>query len=66
MKKRFERADIMRTLIHRLSLGCVLIALSSAVLLMSDLRQRKGAGGRIRRVAIVQSAGNNSCCFPTD
>src|SRR5438105_2044019 len=34
----------------------VLIALSSAVLLMSDLRQRKGAGGRIRRVAIVPHA----------
>jgi putative tryptophan/tyrosine transport system substrate-binding protein len=46
----------MRTVIRRLSLGFVLIALSSAVLLLSDWRQRKGGTARIRRVAIVQHA----------
>src|SRR4030095_5879422 len=46
----------MRTVIQRLSLGFVLIALSSAVLLISDLGQCKGSTARIPRVAIVQHA----------
>jgi putative tryptophan/tyrosine transport system substrate-binding protein len=46
----------MRTVIQRLSLGFVLIALSSAVLLISDWGQRKGNTARIPRVAIVQHA----------
>jgi hypothetical protein len=47
----------MRIVIQRLSLGFVLIALSSAVLLLSDWGQRKGGRGtRIPRVAIVQHA----------
>ena len=46
----------MRIAIRRLSLGFVLIALSSAVLLISDWGQRKGGTGRIPRVAIVQHA----------
>src|SRR4030095_4939736 len=46
----------MRIAIQRLSLGLVLIALSSAVLLISDWGQRKGGTGRILRVAIVQHA----------
>jgi putative tryptophan/tyrosine transport system substrate-binding protein len=46
----------MRIVIQRLSLGFVLIAFSSAVLLISDWGQRKGGTGRILRVAIVQHA----------
>ena len=46
----------MRTAIRRLSLGFVLIALSSGVLLISDWGQRKGSGVRIPRVAVVQHA----------
>ena len=46
----------MRIVIQRLSLGFVLIAFSSAVLLISDWGQRKGGTGRIPRVAIVQHA----------
>src|SRR4030095_5254117 len=46
----------MRTIFKRLSLGFVLLALSSAVLLLSDWGQRKGGTARIRRVAIVQHA----------
>jgi len=46
----------MRTIFKRLSLGFALIALSSAVLLLSDWGQRKGGTARIRRVAIVQHA----------
>jgi putative tryptophan/tyrosine transport system substrate-binding protein len=46
----------MRPIVQRLSLGFVLIALSSGVLLMSDLGQRTGGAARIRRVAIVQHA----------
>lgn len=46
----------MRKVIQHLSLGLVLIALSSAVLLISDLGQRKGSTSRIPRVAIVQHA----------
>jgi ABC-type uncharacterized transport system substrate-binding protein len=46
----------MRTIVQRLSLGFALIALSSAVLLISDWGQRKGGAARVRRVAIVQHA----------
>ena len=46
----------MRIAIQRLSLGFALIALSSAVLLISDWGQRKGNTARIPRVAIVQHA----------
>jgi ABC-type uncharacterized transport system substrate-binding protein len=47
----------MRTILQRLSLGVALIALSSAVLLMSDWGQRKGSGvARMPRVAVVQHA----------
>src|SRR5439155_14594176 len=42
--------------IQRLSLGVVLIALSSGVLLISDWGQRKGGGKRIPQVALVQHA----------
>jgi ABC-type uncharacterized transport system substrate-binding protein len=46
----------MRTIVQRLWLGFGLIALSSAVLLLSDWGQRQGDTARIRRVAIVQHA----------
>ena len=47
----------MRTVFQRLSLGFVLIIISSAVLLISDWGQRKGGtAGRVPRVAIVQHA----------
>ena len=46
----------MRTIFQRLSLGVVLIALSSAVLPISDWGQRKGGAARIPRVAVVQHA----------
>src|SRR5262245_20745660 len=47
----------MRIVFQRLSLGFVLIILSSAVLLISDWGQRKGGtAGRVPRVAVVQHA----------
>src|SRR5436190_919154 len=44
----------MRSILQRLSLGVVLIALSSGVLLLSDWGQRKSGGQRIPRLAVVQ------------
>src|SRR6476620_7180341 len=46
----------MREVLRRLSLGFVLIGLSSGVLLVSDLGQRSGGSSRIPRLAIVQHA----------
>jgi ABC-type uncharacterized transport system substrate-binding protein len=51
-----QLARTMRTTVQRLSLGFVLIALSSGVLLLSDWGQRKGGAARMPRVAIVQHA----------
>src|SRR5262245_20210580 len=44
----------MWTVIRRLLLGVSLIVLASAILLVSDWRQRRTVGGKIPRVAIVQ------------
>jgi len=46
----------MRETLRRLALGFVLIALSSGVLLISDLGQRTGSRGHIPRIALVQHA----------
>jgi ABC-type uncharacterized transport system substrate-binding protein len=46
----------MREVLQRLSLGFVLIALSSGVLLISDWGQRNGTRNHIPRVAVVQHA----------
>jgi ABC-type uncharacterized transport system substrate-binding protein len=42
--------------VRRLGLGLLLIGLSSSVLLISDWRQRRTSGGRVKRVALVQHA----------
>jgi len=46
----------MLPLLKRLVLGCSLIIIASAVLLFSDLGQRKAAGTKMPRVAIFQCA----------
>jgi len=46
----------MLPVFKRMALGCSLILIASAVLLFSDLGQRKAAGTRIPRLAIFQCA----------
>ena len=46
----------MLPVLKRMALGCSLSTIASAVLLFSDLSQRKAAGTKIPRVAIFHCA----------
>src|ERR1044071_6896706 len=54
--RRRRPATHLLTILRRLSLGLLLIAAASTILLLADREHRSGGPGRVRRIAILQHA----------